>query len=307
MTLLSPRPLGRILAIWPLGRTLRRIALAAALTLPASPAFAEEAADISGAQRIVSIGGSVTEIVYALGEEGRLVARDSTSGFPQAATELPDVGYMRALSPEGVLSVKPDAILMLEGSGPPEALAVLREAGVPYVSVPETFDRAGILGKIEKVGEAIGAGDKAAKLAEQVGAELDAAVTEAKALGREARVLFILSMNGGRILASGTGTAANGMIELAGATNAMGVFEGYKQINDEALIAAAPDVILMISRGEGHTASAEQVFANASLAQTPAGQNKRLIQMDGLYLIGFGPRTGAAVRDLSAALAGMGL
>ena len=111
----------------------------------------------------------------------------------------------------------------------------------------------------------------------------------------------------GRILASGTGTAANGMIELAGAQNAMGVFEGYKQINDEAVIAAAPDVILMISRGENHTASADEVFGNAALAQTPAGQNKRLIQMDGLYLIGFGPRTGAAVRDLSAALAELGL
>ena len=223
MTLLLPRPLGR---------TLRRIALAAALTLPATPAFAEEAADISGAQRIVSIGGSVTEIMYALGEEGRLVARDSTSGFPDAATALPDVGYMRALSPEGVLSVKPDAILMLDGSGPPEALAVLREAGVPYVAVPETYDRAGILGKIDKVGEAIGASDKAARLSEQVAAELDAAIDEAKARGRAARVLFILSMNGGRILASGTGTAANGIIEMAGATNAMDVFEGYKQIND---------------------------------------------------------------------------
>nr|WP_186398930.1 ABC transporter substrate-binding protein [Stappia sp. P2PMeth1] len=296
-----------LLSLRPGGRALRRIALAAALALPATPAFAEEAADISAAQRIVAIGGSVTEIVYALGEEARLVARDSTSGFPPAAAELPDVGYMRALSPEGVLSVRPDAILMLEGSGPPEALAVLREAGVPYVSVPESFDRAGILGKIDRIGAAIGAGDKAAQLAEEVGAALDEAVAEAAARGREARILFILSMNGGRILASGTGTAANGMIELAGAQNAMGVFEGYKQINDEAVIAAAPDVILMISRGENHTASADEVFGNAALAQTPAGQNKRLIQMDGLYLIGFGPRTGAAVRDLSAALAELGL
>src|SRR6188768_3457559 len=67
--------------------------------------------------RIVAVGGSITEIVYALGEEKRLIARDSTSVYPEAAFSLPDVGYMRALSPEGVLSVKPNAILALQGSG----------------------------------------------------------------------------------------------------------------------------------------------------------------------------------------------
>ena len=114
--------------------------------------------------RIAAIGGSITEIVYALGEEGKLVARDSTSVYPEAALALPDVGYMRALSPEGVLSVAPTGILALEGSGPKDAIEVLQKASVPLIMVPDTFDRDGILEKIRVVGTALGAEENAAAL-----------------------------------------------------------------------------------------------------------------------------------------------
>ena len=100
-------------------------------------------------KRIVSIGGSVTEIVSALGEGDRLVARDRTSNHPPEIMALPDIGYIRALSPEGVLSVNPDMILTLEGFGPPEAASVLRQAGVRIVEVPEGYDAAAVLRKVE--------------------------------------------------------------------------------------------------------------------------------------------------------------
>lgn len=281
-------------------------ALFASLTLAAGTAWAEPA-PLKDARRIVSIGGAVTEIVHALGEEGRLVARDTTSGYPPAAEALPDVGYMRALSPEGVLSVKPDAILAIEGSGPPEALAVLKGAGVDFVTVPERFDAAGITEKVRRVSAALGVPKKGAELIRRLEAELQAATAEAKARGREARVLFILSLSGGRILAAGDETAAAGVIRLAGARNAIEGLSGYKQISDEAAMAAAPDVILMISRGGDHQTGEAEVLAHPGIARTPAGENRRLIRMDGLYLLGFGPRTAAAVRDLSAALTDFGL
>ena len=119
------------------------IGLAATLAMSAA-ALAQDAP-----QRIVAIGGSLTEIVYALGQQDRLIARDTTSVFPREALKLPDVGYMRALSPEGVLSVDPDLILTLEGAGPPEAMDVIRSASVPVVTVPESFDREGVLAKVE--------------------------------------------------------------------------------------------------------------------------------------------------------------
>ena len=266
---------------------------------PAASAGVKPFADSS---RLVVIGGSLLEIVYALGEQDRVAARDTTGTWPEAAKELPDVGYMRALSPEGVLSVDPSAILMLEGSGPPEAVEVLTKASVPIVTVPERYDREGILQKIEITGAALDVKDKARALAEKVDAELRAAEQAADGSGRDRRVLFVLSVQGGRVLASGTGTAANGIIEMAGAQNAIGEFAGYKQLTDEAVLAARPDAILMMRNAGPESANDAEIFANPAIAATPAGQAHRLIAMDGAYLLGFGPRTASAIRDLSAAL-----
>lgn len=282
-----------------------RAALLAAIGFCAVPADANEIeGGFSDPSRVVAIGGSITEIVYALGEEKRLVARDSTSLYPEAVLALPDVGYMRQLSPEGVLSVNPSAILMLEGSGPREAVDVLGTASAEMVKVPDRFDHDGILEKIRVVGKAIGAEGKAKELAASVdkdiksAEELTADVTERK------RVLFVLSLQGGKILAAGHGTAADGIIRMAGGVNVMGDFEGYKQASDEAVVTAKPDVILMMTRGGDHDRGGEEVLSHPAIAPTPAGQAKALIRMDASYLLGFGPRTAGAVRDLAKAFYG---
>ena len=254
--------------------------------------------------RVVAIGGSVTEIFYALGEEGRLIARDSTSVYPEAAFRLPDVGYMRQLSPEGVLSVNPSAIIALEGSGPKEAIDVLKKAKVPYLTVPETFDRLGIMEKIRIVGEAIGEQRKAQELAASVDKDLTAAEARAAGIAKRQRVLFILSVQDGKILASGTGTAADGIIKLAGGENVITEYPGYKQLSEEAIATASPDLILMMSRGGDHGPSDEELLSHPAIASTPAGKDRRLVRMDGAYLLGFGPRTAAAAGDLAVALYG---
>jgi iron complex transport system substrate-binding protein len=285
--------------------TIRGIILALALVGGIAPLQAGEVTGSieRGGDRIVAIGGSVTEIVYALGEGDRLVARDSTSMWPEAAGGLPDVGYMRQLSPEGVLSVDPSAIIALEGSGPPEAMDVLRKASVPLVSVPERFDREGILEKIRIVGAALGAEGRAAELAEQVGRDVAAAEAAART-DAPPRVLFVLSLQGGKILASGSGTAADGIIAMAGARNVISEFAGYRQLSDEAVIEARPDVVLMMDRTGGPGVDDAALLAHPAIVSTPAGERGAVIRMDGSYLLGFGPRTAAAVRDLASRLAG---
>lgn len=273
----------------------RMAGLTGALVLALAPGLRAEEA-----QRIVAVGGAVTEIVYALGEGDRLVARDSTSTYPPEASVLPDVGYIRRLSPEGVLSVSPDLILAEEGAGPPEAVTLLRAAAIPFVEVPDGFTAAAVLDKIRAVGEAIDRPEAAAALADKVAADLDAARDGAHAEGK--RVLFILSMQGGRILASGTGTAADGMIRLAGATNAVTDFEGYKPLTDEAVTRAAPDVILMMDRDGDHAAANATLLSHPALAPTPAAAAEAVVRMDGMYLLGFSVRTAEAVRDLVQAL-----
>jgi iron complex transport system substrate-binding protein len=277
---------------------------AAALVLPGKPLFAE-ATSRPESNQIVAIGGSVTEIVYALGEDNRLIARDSTSIYPAEAASLPDVGYMRALSPEGVLSVNPDLILMLEGSGPQEALDVLHKSGVAMADVPEAYTAEGILRKVRVIGDVLGVPAKADALAGKLEEDLAEAQRAAESRAEGVRVLFVLSTKAGRILAAGSDTAANGILTLAGAENATSGFSGYKILSDEAIIGAAPDVVLMMDRhGDGDSeASGDALFNHPALAQTPAGKNKRLVRMNGQLLLGFGPRTAEAVRDLSNRLA----
>ncbi|MFQ6550456.1 hemin ABC transporter substrate-binding protein [Aestuariibius sp. 2305UL40-4] len=256
--------------------------------------------------RVVALGGSVTEIIYALGEEERLIARDTTSVYPEAATDLPDVGYMRALSAEGVLSVEPNLILAEEGAGPPEVVDILENARIPFVTIPDDYSPDGILAKIDAVGAALDVMEKAQDLRTEVAADLSSANSQAESLanGGEKRVLFILSLQDGRVMASGTNTAAHGIIEMAGAENAVTSFTGYKLLTDEALAAAAPDAILMMDRTGDHAATNEDLFAIPALSLTPAAEAEAVIRMNGLYLLGFGPRTAEAVRDLSVALYG---
>lgn len=284
----------------------KRCALSSAILAASliSAAAQDLPARLANPSRIASIGGSITEIVYALGEEDKLVARDSTSVYPDTALGLPDVGYMRALSAEGVLSVAPSGILALRGSGPRETIDVLDKANVQMILVPESFDRAGILAKIHVVGAALNVDSKADALASRVEADLAAAEKLTAGLAERKRVLFILSIQGGKLLAAGSGTAADGIIAMAGGVNAVDGFAGYKHLSDEAAILARPDIILMMDRDGDRSIAGAELFALPAIASTPAGQSKKLVKMEAAYLLGFGPRTAGAIHDLAVSLYG---
>jgi iron complex transport system substrate-binding protein len=270
------------------------------LGLALVPALAAETA------RVVTLGGSVTEIAVELGAGDRLVGRDTTSNHPETVLALPDVGYIRALSAEGVLSLGPDLILAEGDAGPVEAVEVLRAAGVPFVQVPEATTPDGVLAKVTAVAAALGLPDEGAALVARLEAEFAAVAARSAAVSRPKRVLFILSLQGGRVMAAGAGTEAEGIIRLAGGINAAEGFDGYKQIADEAVLTAAPDVILMMDR-EGDLAIADaDILAHPALALTPAGAAGQVVRMDGMLLLGFGPRTPQAALALNAALYGTG-
>jgi iron complex transport system substrate-binding protein len=252
--------------------------------------------------RIVSIGGAITEILYALGLEQRVVAIDSTSFYPQhALKEKPNVGYMRALSPEGVLGVNPTLILATEGAGPPEAISVLKAARIPFVLVPDRYTGESIVEKIKIVAAAAGNAERGACLVRVVSDDLKALAGVRTRIEKPRKAAFLLSFVNGRAMVAGRNTAADGIIKLAGGVNAIDAFEGYKPLNDEAVIAAKPDFILAMKR-DSHPLDAQTVFAHAGFSLTPAAQQKAFVSMNGLYLLGFGPRTAAAARDLATTL-----
>jgi iron complex transport system substrate-binding protein len=273
--------------------------LFAVLLASVSPALAET-------DRVVSLGGSVTEIVAALGAADRLVARDTTSTYPESVTALPDVGYVRALSPEGVLSMQPTLILAEDGAGPPEAMEVLKAAGVTVQTMPGDPSPEGVLAKITAVAAALNLPSEGEVLAAEVAAGLEAARARAARVSTPKRVLFILSLQGGRVMAGGAESEAEGIITLAGGINAATGFDGYKPMTDEAVLAAQPDVILMMDR-EGDLAIGDaDVLAQPALAATPAVAKGAILRMDGMLLLGFGPRTPQAAAALHEALYGVG-
>lgn len=273
----------------------RALVLAPALLLSASRLHAQSA------RRIVSIGGAVTEILYRLRHDHEIVGLDTTSLYPAEALKTkPNVGYVRALGAEGVLSLNPTLVLASESAGPPDTLRLIEQAGVPIIRVPDEPSPQGIVKRVEIIAKAVDAAEAGAALA----AEIDRGfkrLAEARAkVSRPAKTLFVLSMQNGRPLVGGQGTTADAMLSLAGATNVAASLSGWKPLSDEGLIAAAPEAIVMMSHGPG--GEAQDIFAYPAFAATPAATGRRLIVMDSLYLLGFGPRTPDAARDLMTAL-----
>jgi iron complex transport system substrate-binding protein len=256
--------------------------------------------EISDTSRIVTIGGAVTEIVYALGFGDKVVAIDLTSTYPPETKQRPSVGYMRALSPEGVLSLAPTLVLAIEGSGPPDAIEVLTRASVPFALVPEGYDEQAVLKKIRFVAAALGVPEKGEVLARQV-AEDFAAVTAMRAkIAMRRKAVFVLALGNGTPTVAGEHTSAEGIFALGGVDNAIKGLNGYKPATVEATLAAQPQaVVTMIERGQG--LGPDVLFALLAFAGTPAAKDKRLVSVPSFYLT-FGPRTAHAARDLAAAV-----
>jgi heme transport system substrate-binding protein len=259
---------------------------------------------VADASRILAIGGDVTEIVYALGAGGRVVAVDATSQFPESALkEKKNVGYMRALSTEGCLSVDATLILASERSDPPEVIKSLKATSVPYVEIPDQHSREGIVAKVRLIAQAIGAHAEADKVAAQVDRDFAALAASTAKIKRPLRALFVLGVQNGRVSVGGQNTSADAILKLAGAENVAKEVNGFRPLPDEAIVELAPEVIVAMRRSSGNdNHDTDQLFALKGVQSTPAGAARRIILMDGLYLLGFGPRAPAAARDLMGKL-----
>ncbi len=266
--------------------------IGAAAGLAARPASAMPA-------RLVSVGGGVTETVFALGAGSRVIAVDSTSRFPPAAAELPQVGYLRSLAPEGLIGLSPDLLLVSGDAGPPQALAVLRAAGAPIAIVPEEASLAGVRRKIEGIAQALGIDGTA--LSQGLEADwrmLDAPIAALPRL----RALFVLSTARGAPLVSGRDTHAHAMLRAAGAINVVDAFAGYRPLSAEVAAALAPDVIVMMDHALAEAGGRDALLRIPALAVTPAAAARRVVAMDGAYMLNFGPRAAHARHDLAKLL-----
>ncbi|MBD8143659.1 heme/hemin ABC transporter substrate-binding protein [Pantoea agglomerans] len=249
------------------------------------------------AERVVSIGGDVTQIIYALDAQSQLVARDSTSLRPAQAARLPDVGYMRQLNAEGILALKPTLVIASAQAQPSLVLQQIARAGVRVVTVSGDSSLQAIPQKIITVGQALQRESEAQALAQQMTQQ----ISQLPQQPLPVKVLYIMANSGMKSMAAGNQTAADGAIRSAGLENAMGTVPHYQALSQEGVIAAAPDLVVIGEDGLKTLGGEAQLWQLPGLALTPAGQHHRLLVIDTMALLGFGLDTPRAIVKLRQA------
>jgi len=276
----------------------------AALTLvlsSGSGAMAEE-----GEHRIISVGGDVTEIVYALGYGDQVVATDSTSVHPPAALETPKVGYVRELAAESLLSLRPSLLILGGAAGPETVVEQLRSLGLNMLEMETEYSIDAIRNKVEQVAGALDEADRGAAMIAQIDADWVEAREIISRIDARPTALFFASMGDGGPRAAGTGTAAHAVLEILGVDNAFDDREGYRALSTEAAVAADPDLIFVMSHNMRALGGLDAVASDPALSLTKAGRNGRIIAVDSVRVMSFGPRFAEGMidtaRDLEDAL-----
>ena len=242
---------------------------------------------------IVVAGGSITEILYFLNEEDRILGVDVTSNFPKQTKELPSIGYVRNLSTEGILSLNPTLILGENDMGPPQVLDQIIEIGVDLRIIPEKQTALGIVEKITCIASIIGCNDKAIK---KVNTDLMPIIEELDSLKnskkiQKKRVMLILSMQGTSPIVAGVGTSGDSFIKMIGAINVFDSFDGWKAVSEEAIINNNPDYFIIPRRDIHKNSDVKTLTSNPIFKSTKAGSKENFIFAESMAMLGFGPRT----------------
>ena len=274
----------------------------------ASPVLPARVADKDGktvvvrdVSRIVPLNGDLAETVFTLGLTRNVVGVDTSATYPErAVARLPKIGYQRTLSAEGILSLRPTVVIGSPTAGPPAVVEQLKAAGVPVVIVPEYKGLNAGARKLRIVGKALGVPNRGDRLARQVESQIRIARREVGTTSAKPRVAF-LYLRGTQVqMIGGKGSGADAMIAAAGGRDvgADAGIEGFKPFSAEALIAARPDVLLLLTAGLQSVGGVDGLLRLPGVAQTPAGEARRIVHFDDLLLLGLGPRTGKALRLL---------
>lgn len=265
---------------------------------------AEPAEQIAPGTRIITLFGDLTEVVYALGAQDFLVARDTASIYPPEAEVLPNLGFNQALSPEGILAFAPTIIFGTPEAGPDETLDHVRDAGVEVVIIDEDDDLDAPAAKVRTVGAALGIPRRAEALALDIERRLAAVQASISGTERGPQVLFLYLRGALFQFAGGDGSPSQLLIEAAGGVDAGAAagIVGFQPLTPEAVVAADPAVLLLMEGGVESVGGIDGLLRIPGIAETRAARDRRFIIMDDLYLLNFGPRMPDALAELAAEL-----
>ncbi len=275
------------------------VAVALSFSACRSTTSNQENDKLADSTRIVSMNGTLSEIVSGLGLQEQIVGVDVTSNYPDALKGIPKIGHNRNMNVEGILALKPDVILGMAKEVSPQLLQQLKAAGIKTLLFEQEFSVTGARSLIKAVGDSLKSPLKADSLLLQFNQELEKGKPTVNASIKKPKVLFIYARGAGSMMVGGSGTQVAKVIEMAGAENAVNDFEEYKPLTAEALVKANPDVILLFDGGLASVGGTAGLAKVQGIQQTKAGKNKKIISMDGSLLTNFGPRLGKAVAELT--------
>lgn len=248
--------------------------------------------------KIVSINGTVSEILVDLGFEENIIGVDVSSNYPASLQQKPKIGHSRQIVAEGILALNPDVVIGVSNDVKPELAEQIRSAGAKLFLFDHAYSPEGTKSLIKNVADSLGRPAKADSIIKALEADL-AAVEALQNTANKPKVLFIYARGTGTMMVSGTGTQMEKMIELAGGVNAITEFEDFKPLTAEALVAANPDVILLFDSGLSSLGGVDGLLQVQGIDQTNAGRNRKIVEMDGQLLTGFSQRLGIALKELA--------
>ncbi|GBF51030.1 ABC-type Fe3+-hydroxamate transport system, periplasmic component [Leptospira ryugenii] len=243
------------------------------------------------------MNGAFTEILFSLGLGPKVVAVDTSSTFPETTAKIQRIGYMRTLSAEGILSLEPDLVLATDAAGPPSTIAQIKATTVQMGIWTENFQMEEAERKIRYVARWTQTEKQAEALLKELQKNLSS--FQRPVLSRPIKVLFLYARGPNQLYVSGKDTAADAMISLSGAKNAVDGFSDYKILSTEALVSANPDIILLGSHTASLFGNLDSLWDISGIKLTRAGKEKNYIIMDDLMLLGFGPRLPTALKVLA--------
>ena len=250
--------------------------------------------------RIVSIGSSITEIIYFLNSQDQIIAIDITSNFPEDAKKFPSVGYIRNLSAEGLLSTNPSIIISEDDIGPKNIIKQIQDTKTELRIIPEEQTLNGIIQKIQCVGNIIGQQKEAE---EKISSEINPVINKIKEIKKEKdlsniKIMMILSTEGNSTVVAGANTSGDSFIKMLGATNIFESINGWKAVTAETILLKNPDYIIIPEKDLHKQSNVNTISENVILKETNAGKNNGYIIKDGMAILGYGPRTIFTLMDV---------
>ncbi|MFJ9953167.1 hemin ABC transporter substrate-binding protein [Kitasatospora sp. NPDC091207] len=271
--------------------------------LPATTASADgHQVTVTSTDRIIPLNGSLAEIVFSLGLGPKVVARDVSTTFQQAAA-LPVITQAHDVSAEGVLSLHPTVVLADRSTGPAEAIAQIRAAGVPLIVLDDAKQLADIGPRIDTLAAGLGVPDAGRQLKERTGQRITEARAALPTADRHPKVAFLYLRGSASVfLLGGPASGATSLIEAVGGEDAgktAGLTGDFTPLTSEALVKAAPDAILVMSKGLDSVGGVDGLLKLPGVAQTPAGLDRRVVSIEDGQLLSYGPRTPQVLREIA--------